>query len=68
MNMPGFTAEASLYKPSERYKMVGTLATLAGSAEVVPQAFDDVGCMQWCLWGGSTFWQCWYYCGFLRNP
>jgi hypothetical protein len=39
MNMPGFTAEASLYKTSEHYKAVGTPDVLAGGVEIVPQQF-----------------------------
>ena len=48
VNMPGFTAEASLYQASERYEMVetllarvhrglGTLVPGATRGEVVPQ-------------------------------
>lgn len=41
MNMPGFTAEVSLYRTSERYHMVGTSAPSAGGGEVVPQSSHD---------------------------
>lgn len=34
MKIPGFTAEASLYKTRERYQMVGTLDWLAGRRSV----------------------------------
>ena len=37
MNMPGFTAETSLYKTSGHYRMAGTPGDLLGSREVLPQ-------------------------------
>jgi hypothetical protein len=37
---PGFTAEASLYRTSENYHMVGPFAFLADGREVLPQ---------WCI-------------------
>jgi hypothetical protein len=37
MNMPGFTAEASLNGVSKRYRMAGTTGALAGGEGVVPQ-------------------------------
>lgn len=37
MNMPGFTAEASLYKASGHYRMAGAPNDLVGSHEVLPQ-------------------------------
>ena len=36
MNMPGFTAEASLPKPSEAYRVVRRLSGRDGHASVVP--------------------------------
>ncbi len=37
MNTPRFTAEASLYETSERYKLTFMRAVAAGSSAVVPQ-------------------------------
>jgi hypothetical protein len=37
MNMPGFTAETSLYKTSGHYYRLGTLDANKGSGEVLPQ-------------------------------
>jgi hypothetical protein len=37
MNMPEFTAEASLYKTSGHYRTAGTSNTLVGSRGVLPQ-------------------------------
>jgi hypothetical protein len=37
MNLPGFTAEASLCQTSERYHMVMTPALAADGREVLPQ-------------------------------
>lgn len=37
MNMPGFTAETSLYKTIEHYRVAGSLNDLAGSLGVLPQ-------------------------------
>jgi hypothetical protein len=37
MNIPRFTAEASLYKTSRQYQMAGTPKDLVGSRGVLPQ-------------------------------
>jgi hypothetical protein len=37
MNIPGFTAEASVYKNPGNYQMAGTPNDLAGNRGVVPQ-------------------------------
>ncbi len=37
MNMPGFSAEASLYKTSEHYQMARGIAALKSEGAVVPQ-------------------------------
>jgi hypothetical protein len=37
MKIPGFTAEASLYKTGESYRIVGTPNDLVGSRGVLPQ-------------------------------
>jgi hypothetical protein len=50
MNMPGFTAEASLYKTSEDYHMAGTAAPLAHAQSVLPQ---------WCYTSPSGYVCCW---------
>ena len=54
MNMPGFTAEASLYKANKHYPVVAT--GTASSAQVVPQYglcdkaryLCDRGYQKWC--------------------
>ena len=54
MNMPGFTAEASLYKTDEHYPVVATDA--APSTQVVPQYglcdkaayYCNRGIRKWC--------------------
>lgn len=54
MNMPGFTAEASLYKASKHYLVVAS--GTASSAQVVPQYglcdkaryLCDRGYQKWC--------------------
>ncbi len=38
MNMPGFTAETSLYRTNTNYGMAGAYAVLPGAGGVVPQA------------------------------
>jgi hypothetical protein len=40
LRMPGFTAEASLPKSLEPYRMLGTLNPSATQGEVVPQICD----------------------------
>lgn len=37
MNIPGFTADASLYKTSGHYRIAGTTNDLVGSQGVLPQ-------------------------------
>ena len=37
MNMPGFTAEVSLYKTGEHYQMARVIAVLKSEGAVVPQ-------------------------------
>jgi hypothetical protein len=43
MNIPGFTAEASVYKTPGNYQMAGTPNDLAGNRGVVPQISDLCG-------------------------
>ncbi len=45
MKIPGFTAGASLYKTSERYRMVGVLDLLTDSQEVLPQRRPHAKCI-----------------------
>ncbi len=51
MRIPGFTAEASLFKSSEPYTMVGALEAPAGGAAVVPQACVNLGPCRICVTG-----------------
>jgi hypothetical protein len=49
MNIPGFTAEASLYDPSRRFHEIETRTTQVGG--VIPQAVSCVATIdggQWC--------------------
>lgn len=53
MTMPGFTAEASLYRTNERYQMIETLVAPADGRMIVPQQEcgihgPDICC---CMWG-----------------
>ncbi len=60
MKIPGFTAEASLYKTSGHYYRADALNTMAGERKVLPQlrrlfgnlSSDYLGCLggcaQWC--------------------
>jgi hypothetical protein len=58
MTMPGFTAELSLHKTSERYYATGIPGALAGSGKVVPQAHIIKRCA--CIPGpASTSCKCW---------
>lgn len=41
MRMPGFTAEASLYKTSEAYQLGATWIEAAGGQGVIPQQVVD---------------------------
>lgn len=56
MHMPGFTAEAALYKMSEHYQMTGTSGTLTIDGELVPQLVhwsycDESECYICTPWG-----------------
>jgi hypothetical protein len=53
MNIPGFTAEASLYQVNERYHMVEILVTPADEGKVLPQlvCVYDRGSRCCCMWG-----------------
>jgi hypothetical protein len=70
MSLPGFTAEASLSKIGERYRMVSALAHL--DRGVIPQQFTDEGpktkticravCELVCVWFGGSPENCHYAC------
>jgi hypothetical protein len=47
MRMPEFTAEASLYKTSEPYRMLGGPNGFAGGQVVLPQRWS-CRCTAWC--------------------
>jgi hypothetical protein len=49
MAIPGFTAETSLYKTTEHYKMAGAVGVLPGSAAVMPQQCVNLGPCRACL-------------------
>ncbi len=42
MKMPGFTAEKSVYKTGDDYRMLGNPVSIAGGREVIPQQ-DGLG-------------------------
>jgi len=48
MSFPGFTAEASLFKTQEPYRLIGAWAGGSGGQAVIPQ---QIQC--WPLLGGS---------------
>ena len=61
MRLPGFTAEASLFKTDKPYRLTGAWAGGSGGQAVIPQT---VQC--WPIWGGHfvccnlPFGPCWY--------
>jgi len=57
MNMPGFTAEASMYKTSGNYRMGRTFDSVEGGVQL---AQDDCfsNCMDECVGGPLTTAQC----------
>lgn len=55
MKIPGFTAEASIYKTSECYQAAGHSASLAGGGGILPQR--RATCRGKCL----TWWIRWYF-------
>jgi hypothetical protein len=62
MRIPEFTAERSLYRPSEPYHMVADKNIQADEQAIIPQAhWDCTGC--WCCyWTGWQWRYCNYYC------
>lgn len=58
MNMPGFTAEASLYEPENYYQSGGTKSNGSGHPGVNPQIFQT----------SLTSWGRWWWCppGYVR--
>ncbi len=48
MKAPGFTAEASLYKTSEHYRISTVQTTLGRDTRVFPQACDLDACLSVC--------------------
>src|SRR5262249_59259566 len=62
MNMPGFTAQASLYKTSTRYQMRGTALQANGA---IHPAF--VICIPWCVKVGK-FYLCYKICKYIPDP
>jgi hypothetical protein len=71
MNLPGFTAEASLYTASERYSMAGTVDATANDQRIVPQRIRlcghvDPECLAGCLRGGGGT-ACYFACCEIWN-
>jgi len=64
LNMPGFTAEASVYKTRGHYRVSGTPGDLAGGrgvlqAVLLNQAAGD-GSLQQRI-SSDNWWYCWYF-------
>ncbi len=65
-NMPGFTAEASLYDTNQHYHVAGIVTAVAIGQGVMPQLFPIGFCMRHC---GPNDWQCLFDClAFERGP
>jgi hypothetical protein len=65
MNMPGFTAEASLYNASVRFLKAGTIdAVTNGRQNIIPQRAPlcevEPECLNWCQLAGYR--DCWRIC------
>jgi hypothetical protein len=75
MNIPGFTAEASLYKTSKHYRLKADRVQTVNGEAITPQQFVScttnrscwgvvLGCRDHCeKFDGSTFSSLWYVCG-----
>jgi hypothetical protein len=58
MAVLGFTADASLYKSSQRYRMAGSIDSRA-SGGIVPQLRPATMLECWrCLFGNARPWEC----------
>ncbi len=63
MNMPGFTAEASVYKTRDRYQLAVALSADTEKQVVVPQRESaEEQCMASCLWSGGSYKECFEFC------
>jgi hypothetical protein len=65
MNMPGFTAETSLYKTSGHYRMARTVNAIANGQKIIPQRVPlcevEPECLQACFSLGYAR-DCWFIC------
>jgi hypothetical protein len=73
MNIPGFTAEASLYQTHGHYRVAGAPNNFAGGEEILPQLCVGLssGELYWCRlfcaycrFYGYYCWPC-YICGWI---
>ncbi len=73
MNMPGFTAEASLYKTLGQYRVAGASDGLVDGQGIVPQlsvglSSSDLALCRlfcaYCRYYGAYCWPC-YICGWI---
>lgn len=70
MNLPGFTAEASLYRTNRHYSLVRSISTSTAGAKVLAQSpgcwesFKE--CLAGCPYGEGTNWEdeweCYGFC------
>jgi hypothetical protein len=70
MNIPGFTAEASVYSMRGHYRVLGSPGDLAGDRgmlqTVLSQATGTGSAQQiglWGPWGPGGGWRCWFVYG-----
>jgi hypothetical protein len=61
MNMPGFTAEASVYKPTERYHMSGVITGRKPNTVEPAQVCGPCDCRVRC-YGSGIFRNCEFLC------
>lgn len=67
MRLPLFSAEAALSKTVHDYHVTTAFPAVPRTRDVVTQMRpEERGCFQYCLWGGSSFAECWWYCAFER--
>lgn len=76
MNVPGFTAEASLYNVSARYRATAEASSYGGLVQPAGSPVFDPDRPIWCLryvcafWDPNEPWHCWGWVRIVgvRNP
>jgi len=70
MNIPGFSADAALYNPTDRYRFIGIIGRMTQNAVVPAQLCEPCSCKTYC-YGSGIFRSCELRCSqmcFVIDP